>query len=284
MNTDITEQHIVCNGLDINYIDIGSGDVLVFLHNGGGFWQSWVKQLTYFSASHRVIALDWPGFGKSDEPDSLLSVELFYEVLKDFINKLQLSAVTLIGNCIGGSAALLYAQKHPIVISNLIIFNICPGKLIFPNKFFRVLIPKLNQYPRLKKTGASLLKFSFTKTWLKNRFPGILFAKGFSAEDPLFHKYLEVIKKPKQTRSRINLLFSVHTYTLTDYYDANAKSDCLLVWGDDNQVTDLATHGNYHKARITHDDFVVIPNSGHLCMYEQPEKVNQVIESYLKQP
>ena len=45
----------------INYVDQGKGQPMIFLHNGGGFWQSWVHQVTFFS---KIIEhLPWIGLG-----------------------------------------------------------------------------------------------------------------------------------------------------------------------------------------------------------------------------
>jgi pimeloyl-ACP methyl ester carboxylesterase len=55
----------------------------------------------------------------------------------------------------------------------------------------------------------------------------------------------------------------------------------LLIWGSDNKITSLKKHGDYHYNYLKSDEFVTIQNAGHLCMYEKPTEVNQLIESYL---
>src|ERR1044071_1848296 len=44
----------------------GSGTAMVFVHGLGGRWQNWLLNLPEFMGSHRVIALDLPGFGESE--------------------------------------------------------------------------------------------------------------------------------------------------------------------------------------------------------------------------
>lgn len=67
---------------------------------GGGFWQSWEFQLRYFSKNYHVIGIDWPGFGESDLPEGLISLDLLTETLSEFIRLKALKNVILVGNCI----------------------------------------------------------------------------------------------------------------------------------------------------------------------------------------
>ena len=113
----------VCN-LSINYVEKGTGPPMIFLHNGGGFWNSWQHQLTYFSDKYTVFGLDWPGFGKSDSPEGLISLDLLTAILTEFIAQKKLENLTLVGNCIGGSVALNYSKIYPSNVKDLIIFNI----------------------------------------------------------------------------------------------------------------------------------------------------------------
>ena len=52
-------------GRTIRYYDIGSGAPLVLIHGIGGDADEWAFCLGALGASHRVIALDLLGFGRS---------------------------------------------------------------------------------------------------------------------------------------------------------------------------------------------------------------------------
>ena len=270
----------LCN-LSINYVEKGIGPPMIFLHNGGGFWNSWEHQLNYFSKTNTVYGLDWPGFGESEAPDGLISLSLLTDVLAHFIEQKNLDKVTLVGNCIGGSAALNYSKIYPAKVKDLIIFNICPGALIYPIRILRTLIPALNNRPFLKTIVRSLFIFAFTKTPVKRKFPKILFGRNFNSDNDLSKKYIEKFKLSSQTSSRVNLVFSVHTFNIEKYMHNHIAMKHLLIWGNDNSITSLKKHGYYHYNYIKSDEFKVINDAGHLCMYEKPMEVNQLIESYL---
>lgn len=278
---NLKEKSININELKINYVEGGSGQAMLFLHNGGGFWQSWEHQINHFSKNYTVFGIDWPGFGESDLPEGLISLDLLTETLTVFIERLELKRVILIGNCIGGSAALLYTMQHHEKVDKLIIFNICPGNLIFRFPAMRRYIKYLNTRKKSKSIFSSILVFGFTKTPIKRRFPKILFGKNPDKESALYKKYIEKFKLETQTASRVNMVFSVHTFNLLNYLTSSPVPEHLLVWGEYNSVTSLKNHGHYHYEHLKSSQFEVIENAGHLCMYENPEKTNAVIEKYI---
>ena len=55
-------------GRNICYYDIGSGPPLVLVHGLGGDADQWAFCFEHLSASHRVIAVELLGFGRSDKP------------------------------------------------------------------------------------------------------------------------------------------------------------------------------------------------------------------------
>jgi pimeloyl-ACP methyl ester carboxylesterase len=278
----IQEEQIQINGTKLNYAVAGDGPPMIFLHNGGGFWHSWEHQMKHFYSRYSVYGIDWPGFGESEPADGLLTLEVLYETLREFIHVKHLSEVVLVGNCIGASAACKYAQEHPEQVSGLVLFNICPGDLIFP-RFFRSFIPGLNDHPRLKKISGTLLEWMFLRTPVKRKFPKILFGNKFDSQSELVLRYNEKFKTDRQTKSRINLLFSVHTYTYKTYLDRPLKIPHMLLWGAENKVTAYSRHGEHHRNLLQPTRFELVTEAGHLCMYERPDIVNQLINQYLLQ-
>jgi len=279
----VQEKQIEILGNQINYAEAGQGDPILFLHNGGGFWQSWTKQIKHYSKNYHVFGIDWPGFGNSSEINEPFTLDLLTKTLTQFIQQLNLKNIYLIGNCIGGSAALMYSLKHEENVKKLVIFNVCPGKDIYRKRFYANLIFKINKYPGLKKQISKLLGFVFTKTFVKKQFPAVLFSDMIDNNDFLYKKYIEKFKESKQTRARINMVFFVHTFTLSEILDEDLKIEHKLIWGSENKVTPLEKHGHAHRDLLGSKDFEVIEGGSHLCMYELPEKTIELIDKVLIQ-
>ena len=68
-------------GRRICYYDIGSGPPMVLVHGLGGDADQWAYCFEGLSASHRVVALELLGFGRSDKPPITYRIAGFVEVL-----------------------------------------------------------------------------------------------------------------------------------------------------------------------------------------------------------
>ena len=55
------QHRIRIDGREANYVDLGEGPALVFVHGLGASWQSWLENLPEFARDHRVVAMDLPG-------------------------------------------------------------------------------------------------------------------------------------------------------------------------------------------------------------------------------
>ena len=280
----IKEKQIKLNDLTINYVESGSGIPIIFLHNGGGFWQSWIHQINFFSKKNKVYALDLPSFGGSDSPDDeKVTLNLITDILESFIQVKSLKNVNLVGNCIGGSVALLYNIRYPENVNRLIIFNICPGIKIYRSRVLRVILPRVNSYPVLKNILTTLFTFICTKTIIERQFPKILFGKNVDINSFLYKYYKKKFKEKKQNKGRANLVFTVHTFNLDVILQQQKAPKHLLVWGKENKVVPYKRLFKYHKDLLKPEKTITLDNVGHLCMYEKPAEVTNIIEKYINQ-
>lgn len=277
----ITEHKVSLLGYDINYVDEGQGDPIIFLHNGGGFWQIWANQVRHFAKTHRVLAVDWPGHGESSALLGPLTVDLLADTLTAFVDRLGLKDVVIVGNCIGASAAIRYQNLHPDKVRGLVLMNICPGSRMVRFPPARGLLFGLRE-GALKRGLRSVVKFIATRRIVARQFPGILFGGAMPKSDPLWVKYVGKLKEDGHNRTRINLLFSVNTFTLKDFIKpSDTVRNAVLIWGSKNRVASLKGQGYFHQDVCGIDDLAVVEGAGHLTMYEAPDQVDALIEGYL---
>lgn len=106
----------------IAYIDQGSGDQTIILVHGlasnAGFWRYNIPEL---SKKYRVIAVDLPGYGKSQKGNYTYSMSFYADQIKRLIDKLELKNVVYVGHSMGGQIGIKLAIKYPELLHKLIL-------------------------------------------------------------------------------------------------------------------------------------------------------------------
>ncbi len=116
-------------GLRVHYVDEGPGDaehVFLCLH-GQPTWSYLYRHMIpkFTSSGGRVVAPDWLGFGRSDKPvdDAVYTFHFHRNMILEFIEKLNLSNITLVVQDWGGVLGLTVPHEMPERFSRLIIMN-----------------------------------------------------------------------------------------------------------------------------------------------------------------
>ena len=109
------------DSLQVAYVDEGEGPVLLFVHGLGSNLQAWYKNIDSLKLTYRCIALDLPGYGKSDESKQPYSMHFFAARLRAFIAQLELEEVTLVGHSMGGQIAMHTVLSGTENISRLVL-------------------------------------------------------------------------------------------------------------------------------------------------------------------
>lgn len=112
---DAESTRVRAAGTEVNVLRAGEGpSTVVLLHGFGDNLATWRHVLPVLAKRHRVVALDLPGFGASGPipPGTLLDGQV--EAVAGVLDALgEPGAVALVGNSMGGAAALRFALAHP---------------------------------------------------------------------------------------------------------------------------------------------------------------------------
>ena len=103
-------------GIKINYVDYGdkNKNSILFLHGWGQNIEMMKKIADPLKDNNRIIILDLPGFGESEEPKTAWSLDDYVKMIHSLLDKLNIQAVSLVGHSFGGKIALLYASTYKI--------------------------------------------------------------------------------------------------------------------------------------------------------------------------
>jgi len=118
---------VAVDGIRLAYDDEGRGSPLVCLHAIGHGASDFAGIRRRLAGRHRVIALDWPGHGSSDDDRVPASAGRYAVLLAGALDALGVERSVILGNSIGGAVAIRYAAAHPDRVRALVLAN--PGGL-----------------------------------------------------------------------------------------------------------------------------------------------------------
>jgi pimeloyl-ACP methyl ester carboxylesterase len=104
----------------------GNGPAVVLLAGLAGHSGEWDRTAARLTRSHRVLALDQRGHGRSERNPADLSREAFVADVAHTIEQLELGAVALAGQSMGANTAFLTAAAHPELVERLVVAEASP--------------------------------------------------------------------------------------------------------------------------------------------------------------
>lgn len=113
------------DGLRMHFVDEGTGAPILLLHGEPTWSYLYRKMIGPLAGSHRVIAPDFIGFGRSDKPTDTgwYSYDRHVDSIVQVLEKLDLRDVTLVVQDWGGPIGLRVAVEHPGRFARLVILN-----------------------------------------------------------------------------------------------------------------------------------------------------------------
>ena len=115
------------DGVRLAFDDDGRGPAVVCLHAIGHGAGDFARLRARLRDRYRVIALDWPGQGRSGSDHEPACATRYAALLVGLLDALGIANAVLVGNSIGGAAALRVAHAHPARVRALVLEN--PGGL-----------------------------------------------------------------------------------------------------------------------------------------------------------
>jgi pimeloyl-ACP methyl ester carboxylesterase len=124
---EAVEHHVVdSDGVDIHYVTLGEGPVVLFVHGFPDFWYTWRNQMAALSGDFKTVAMDTRANNKSGKPEGVENYEmdLLLADVEAVIDDLGADDVTLVGHDWGGAIAWRFAMFYPQRVNKLVICNL----------------------------------------------------------------------------------------------------------------------------------------------------------------
>jgi haloalkane dehalogenase len=118
--------YLEVEGLRLCYLDEGEGPPVVFFHGEPTWSYLWRKVIPPVrDAGYRCVAMDYPGFGRSDKPTDLgwYSYDHHTAMAASVLERLDMRDATAVVHDWGGPIGLRCAVEHPDRISRMVLMD-----------------------------------------------------------------------------------------------------------------------------------------------------------------
>ena len=96
----------------IHYEVLGRGRPVMLLHSWLGSWRYWIPTMQQLKINYKVYAIDLYGFGDSAKEANKYTLEHQIRLLEDFIDKMGIPKLALVGHGLGALIALEFTRRH----------------------------------------------------------------------------------------------------------------------------------------------------------------------------
>jgi pimeloyl-ACP methyl ester carboxylesterase len=263
-------------GAQVSYVDWGDGpDTLLFVHGLSGSWQNWLEQLPHFARSHRVVALDLPGFGASPMPPWEISIEAYGQLLDDFCEAIGVERCAVIGNSMGGFVAAEAISRQGGLFDRVVLVSAAGVSSAQVRKepaaaFGRVAAAAAPmgmawQERALRRPAMRRIAFQQIVRW-----PLRLH------RELLWEQFAHGAAKP----GFLPAFTSLVGWSLLDRLE-DVEVPALIVWGREDRIVpsrDAAQYARHLKRSRT----LIYGDTGHLPQLERPVRFNRDLEAFLR--
>lgn len=253
-------------GVRLRTVRAGSGSpTLMLIHGYGESLTTWRSVFDRLAEDHQVIALDLPGAGGSDKPDSSYSLPALTGRLSRFLDLWTEGPVVMVGHSMGGAVAAALALQRPDRIERLVL--IAPaGYRIGLGGIVETMNPG-----RARTIGKYLALRSFITP---------IHDPGWMYEPDSMARY-DLTEDPAYRRAATRVLEEFDFVGLRDRFK-DITQPTLLIWGGLDPVVPFSV-GDTLSRTIPCVRYVPLPKAFHRPQAEVPDTVMAEILRFLSE-
>jgi len=269
--------------LQLHFHEAGTGDPLVLLHGGGpgaSAWSNWKQNLAPLAAHFRVLAVDQPGYGRSDKPLIKGGMWEFYaRAVRNLLDELGIERTHFIGNSLGGGTTLKFALDYPERTDRLVLMGPAGGALPITSSWPSEGLKTLMAFyappgPTREKMQAIIAALMYNPGKVD---PDVLEERYQAAIDPEAMATATAVFKAVQSGEPVlvaeELWRDVH----------RIPNPTLLTWGRDDRVLPLDT-ALFMTRYMPDARLHVFPQCGHWAQVEQAAEFERLVIDFLTAP
>ena len=254
---------ISSDGVKISFDMQGEGEpALVFVHGWSNNRSIWDAQVSHFSEKYKVLTVDLAGFGESGNNRQTWTMASFGEDITAVIKKLDLDQVVLVGFSMGGPVIIETAKRVPDHITGL------------------VLVDQLQnvdmQYPPEVISYIDSIFMDVVTSPTPEKLEGVFYKRNPEAS---FERVLSMLNGvPKEGwRESLNDIFRWENENCIELLKKIQAP--IISINSDQKPTNVEAFRKY----VPSFKVKIIPDVGHLVMWDAPEEFNRLLEESIQE-
>jgi pimeloyl-ACP methyl ester carboxylesterase len=247
---------------------------VLFVHGLSGSWQNWLENIPHFARTHRVVALDLPGFGHSPLPPWPISIESYGRLLHRFCDALEIGDCAVVGNSMGGFISAEAAVSQPDRFEKLVLVSaagVSSARLRRrpAETLARMLTGTAPMLIRVQERGMRRPRLRYAT------FRGLLQHPELLRRELLLEQFHNGTGRPGFLPAVQGLV----GYEIVDRLD-DVEVPTVIVWGRNDHVVPAQDALGYGQ-HLQNSRTVIFDDTGHVPQLERPVRFNRVLETFL---
>ncbi|WP_202976797.1 alpha/beta fold hydrolase [Candidatus Oscillochloris fontis] len=255
--------HTTINGITLHYADEGDGSPILFLHAfplSGAMWQ---PQRAALADQFRLIVPDLRGFGATDVPPGLTTMEQCADDMAALLDHLGLAQVAVCGLSMGGYIAMAMLQRHPARISALVLANTRANA-------------DSPEAQAQREINATIAEAKGSATIADMMIPALVASHAEPHVVATLRTIIEANRPAGIAAALRGMALRCDSFATLQAL----RLPTLLIAGTDDALTPLDTVRMMHEA-VPSSRLVIIPGAGHLSNLERPDEFTAALRSFL---
>lgn len=250
----------------LHYEVFGKGKPVIFLHGWLGSWGLWQESMEAIGKTNRAYALDFWGFGESNDKLTSYNVVDFVDLIWQFMDQMGIQNAPLVGHSMGGTVSLMAALSDPTRIQKVVVIGspIQGTSLSLPLRL-------------AGKRRIAVLLFRYFS----------LFRKSLKKVSPLICSnalFPEIIDRDLSKTNLESFLNSISSLNQVDLRPdlGKIKIPVLGMYGKRDNIVSPSQYKPLQHG-IPHSLIEVFTQSGHFIMLEEPTIFMQKLKEFINQ-
>lgn len=267
-------REVEVGGRRVAYADTGEGDPVLFIHGLGGNWQNWLENIPRVAAEgRRAIAVDLPGFGRSEMPREELSISGYGRCVEELCERLGLEKIAIVGNSMGGFVGVECAIQFPDRVGALTLVS--AAGISSADWGRRPFLAGARVVAGIGTAVASRSRRIVARPRLRMLVHGsIMRHPELIATDLLFE-----VTRGSTGSGFVQALRALTGYDVHDRL-SDIRAPTLIVWGRNDMLVAVSDADEYERL-IPRSTKLVFENTGHVPMIERPRRFNDCLVEFL---